>query len=109
MENFKGTKGRWFVNLISDIPIGVNAEIATVEDGCYSKNVCEIILPDDDAAWELCKEEETANLKLMAASKELLEALQGLVSGITNQHNDLHIADQKRVLKAQKAILKALD
>lgn len=102
---FKGTKGEWNINYISEIPIGVDAEIEKTELGVYSKNVCEIILPETDEEWEKEAEESIANLKLIAASPELLEACKIAVKA----YQELGLEpDQNCYKQALKAINKAL-
>ncbi len=43
----------------------------------------------------------------MNNEQKLLKALQDLLNSITNEYTDLHVADRKVILKAQKAIEKA--
>jgi hypothetical protein len=74
MKEFKGTKGEWFISYIGGIPIGVHSKIEIRTDGIYSQTIVETLLPDSDEDWEKEEEETTANLKLIAAAPELLEA-----------------------------------
>ncbi len=75
MIEFKGTKGKWFPNVISTITIGVNAEIDKTELGIYSQTVCEFILPDTDADYEKERVEREANALLISKAPEMFEML----------------------------------
>lgn len=87
---FKGTKGDWATGLFPNL----NHPHRTVltEDGV---EICTIHLDN---------EEVRANAKVMAASKDLLEALQELL--IHSLENDLHSVFTDN---AKKAIAKALN
>ncbi len=75
LEDFKGTPGKWQPFFISTICMGVEA----VEDNCktfgYGQVLVNPILPDTDEQYDIEKEEIESNVKLMAASKELLAVL----------------------------------
>lgn len=91
MERFKGTKGKWFINKIGPIPIGINSVVNKKPKFTYSKNIVEIILPDNDDEWDLEKKETEANLRLIVNSKELLKNAIGLSKAISSgNENDLH-------------------
>lgn len=74
----KFSKGQWFIQYVSGIPIGVNTVIEKSDSGTYSMNIVETILPDTDEQWEIIKEEKTANLKLISAAPELIIEIQKL-------------------------------
>ena len=62
MKNkFKFSKGRWFINYVSGIPIGVNTELDNSDLGTYSMNIVEPILPDTDEDWEKEKVESASD------------------------------------------------
>jgi len=94
MENtFKGTKGDW-------INLGYRVDV-DVADGL--SGICEM------SDW-MEEEEMKANAKLIAASKDLLEALQILLKEARQNSFKLnkHLLDTPAEQKAQKAINKAL-
>ena len=115
MKEFKGTKGKWFPNVISTITIGVNAEIERNKVGVYSQNVCEFILPDTDSEYETQREEIEANAQLISAAPELLEALQKSLPLMEELRDEMENSgdgvdkDIERAIKVSKqAINKAL-
>jgi len=83
MKEFKGTKGQLEPIYIGTICIG----IGTV--GEYSQVTANSLLPETDEEYETEKEEIEANMRLYAASPELLEALTEIYEtinspGVTN-------------------------
>lgn len=94
MENtFKGTQGEW-------INLGYRIDV-DVADGL--SGICEM------SDW-MGEEEMKANAKLIAASKDLLEALQNLLKEARQNSFHLynHVSDTPAEQKAQEAINKAL-
>lgn len=113
MDNWKGTKGEWFAHVVSTFTIGVNAEIYKNKRAQYSKKVCEFILPETDEEYEQEREEREANARLIAASPDLLEALQEslfLLNQMKNKraHGLEGVFITSAIEKSQNAISKAL-
>lgn len=90
MKEFKGTKGEWELDYgsnTSPMRIVANHQVICLFGVSFS--------------------EDKANAKLIAAAPDLLEALIELLPHIDN-YEDLHVSVQKKVINAQKALLKAL-
>lgn len=93
---FKGTKGEWrAINNGHFWDITPDGSIQ-----CLGSTTSNKFLNID-------KEKEEANAKLIAAAPELLEALQEVLPHL-GHYADLHVSVQKKVIKAEKAINKAL-
>jgi hypothetical protein len=91
---FQGTKGKWNCELQKSLCFAIKSD--------EGKTIAEVY----DA--ELSKEGELeADAKLIAAAPELLEALQEILPHL-GHYADLHMSVQKKFLKAEKAINKAL-
>jgi len=106
MNEFKGTKGKWHYFKNSSY----------VEVNCHNKETGDFMsvsimtyegFNSDQLLSKDKIDKSMANAKLIAAAPDLLEALQELLPHIGN-YGDLHVSVQKKVLKAHKALLKAL-
>ena len=99
--NWKGTKG---VLEMKFMPGGICIGIGTV--GNYCQITANSILPETDEEYEKEKEELEANMRLYAASRELLKALQIYVGQIERSPNKFSWLEKRRI--AEKSIEKAL-
>lgn len=110
MEKFKGTQGNWEITDDSDmklnhggglIRIGVKGES---RDWLADAKGCHVNNGMKNTEWE-------ANAKLIAASKDLLEALQDLLKEARANSFNLfgHLSDTQKEQAAQEAINKALN
>ena len=104
----KHSRGKWFIVYIGKIPTGVNVIIEKSEHGTYSKNIVEIILPENDKEWEKEREETTANLKLIVSAPELLKTLDWVVDQM-KQHTAIRASSHKIESKCMEAIKKATE
>jgi hypothetical protein len=73
------TKGPWYPSFHANICIGVQNS----PDG-FTQMICNSILPNTDEEYEKERIEIEANMKLIAAAPELLEALVNLASYCNN-------------------------
>lgn len=71
IKNWKGTKGKWELDIISGIIIGVKSKI---EDSYYER-IVDTILPDTDEEYEKERETIKANALLISKAPEMLEML----------------------------------
>lgn len=104
----KYSSGKWFINFVGLIPIGINTVIEKTNEGTYSKTLVETLLPDNDDEWDIEKKETMANLKLMEQSKNMFECLSELIAvleepGITDYKNELK-RSRKLINKISKHI-----
>ena len=99
MEGFKGTKGPWIKRCQSIGSVGTDRKLV---------HMC--MEPIDP--YHGMDEEDEANVNLIAAAPELLEALQDMLSGwkyIREQHGDLYgVGWERSQQKAELALAKAL-
>lgn len=103
---FKGTKEELELKFVGPICIG----IGTI--GAYSQITANTILPETDIAYDNEKLEIESNMKLYAASKGLLEALQKTIIGYDWQKENYpekwDKADDEHYDECIKALEKAL-
>ena len=83
MRKFKGTPGKLEIKFMQG---GICIGIGTVGD--YCQITANSILPETDEEYAKEKKELEANMRLYAASPELIEALQDLVKYC--EENDTH-------------------
>lgn len=97
MSNTKFTSGPWKLSYVGKICIGVQ------NGGSYGQMICNTILPDSDEDYKKEESEIIANAKLIAASPDMLHALDLLIASET--YDQLNVAKNMAV----KAIKKATD
>ncbi len=102
----KHTKGIWKPLHVSGVCMGVGSEVATG----YSQVIANSILPDNDEQYKEEKEEIEANMQLIAAAPELLEALKNIVKSATSDWNSKDAASMPDYIEqGAKAIKKATE
>lgn len=98
MAEFKGTKGELELKYVSGVCIG----IGTVGD--YAQITANTILPDTDEDYEIEEEEIVANMKLYAASPQILEALIEILPIAEEFINKNHPTHKKAIESIKKAL-----
>ncbi len=95
MSNIKHTPGPWVVDIKSfgvepeEVIIGVKTE---TDIPSYYQRICDSILPSDDEQYIKEHAEIKANMTLIAAAPEMLEAIQQLIEVFepyTKEHTKL--------------------
>lgn len=116
MNEFKGTPGPWIADIRGGCAAIYPASCIDDTPGCHNGDSRNIAYSDKGAKfngvrWEIDASVEH-DFKLMAASPELLDALQDMLSGwkyIREKHGDLYGVGWDRAQnKAIEAISKAL-
>ena len=99
----KCTKGEWSKQYISGVCTGIGAS-TKLENGTYTEMICNTILPENDDDYAKIKDQIEADMSMMAASKDLYQALVEL-----NSIMDLSQVESLKKIqdKAKEAIKKA--
>jgi len=97
MSEFKGTKGKWQIDV--DCPTSVISKSETEQiDGN--------IICDAPVGWDLSMENWEANAKLISCAPEMLEVLKGLVSDVDGLLSEYDIEwQQAGYLETARALI----
>lgn len=120
MKEFKGTQGDWSMRWAGPyekepkmICVGVGVAVK-LGKGKYSMMVCNTVLDEikTDKDYLENRKHIEADMKLMAASKDLLEALIQLLYDVTGKQEDIplggYLTSEECLVRAREAIKKAL-
>lgn len=106
MEKMKHTPGPWYPSFHAGICIGVQNS----PDG-FTQMICNSILPETDDMYEKWGEQIEADMKLIAAAPDLLEALEAFVTDIeghpsvaAREHYGLLMAKAKEAIKKARGL-----
>lgn len=82
--------------------VGVNIEVAS---GTYSEIICNTILPGSDKEYIKQREEIEANMKLIAAAPDMLEALLEISEG-KGRYNENQLIHASNAIEDMKQLAK---
>lgn len=102
MTKTKHTPGPWAKSYIGKVCIGVGAKSVSAR-GVYTEMVCNTILPETDAEYAKQKDQIEADMSLIAAAPELLEALEKLTKAASRSASVMDLL--RTELEKAKAVI----
>ena len=106
---FTGTQGNWKTHRISGCIMGIGVE----SQPGFTQMVCESLLPDTDEEYEKIEPQILADMSLISAAPDLLQALTNMNNVLDDMWNDNNRGYKteyynKKIQKAQQDSLKAI-
>lgn len=101
MNEFKGTKGKWYVVKTGDHPTNKGEQVSFIQTETHAFDLTAM---QNDL---ISRSEFEANSKLISYAPEMLYVLMGIVDSINEDTYPLGIIATNRIKKAKELIIKA--